>query len=212
VIGIFGGSFDPPHCGHQALARAGLARMHLDQVWVIPAVPVHRQLSGCADAKTRMRWLQAMFEGDARIRVIDWEIRRGRPTASIETLRDFRSHMPDTVPWLMLGADAWAGLPAWREYPAHLGLCNMAVFSRQGVAKTRIPDWLPIGIEQVKSCKSAGHVVFIEAELPEVSASGIRDACSLGLHLNGMIPDAIEAEVRQQYCGSDNQGAGFNRK
>jgi len=205
VIGIFGGSFDPPHSGHQALARAGLAVMHLDQVWVVPAVPVHRLLSGCADADMRMRWMQAMFEGDEQIRVLDWEIRRARPTASIETLREFRLHMPDTIPWLILGADAWAGLPAWREYPAHLGLCNIAVFARRGVELVSLPDWQPIDVDQIRAYTTPGHVAFVEADLPEVSASGIREACSQGLHLNGMIPDAIEAEVRQQYCTRDTR-------
>ncbi|HKI61693.1 MAG TPA: nicotinate (nicotinamide) nucleotide adenylyltransferase [Mariprofundaceae bacterium] len=206
MIGIFGGSFDPPHCGHQALVRAGLALLHLEQVWVVPALPVHRQLSGCADADTRLRWLQAMFAGDARIRAVDWEIRRARPTASVETLREFRLHMPDSIPWLMLGADAWAGLESWREYPEHLGLCNIAVFARQGVVTASLPDWRPVGIERAGDCESAGHVVFVETDLPEVSASGIRDACSLGLPLNGMIPGSIEAEVRQQYCTRVNGG------
>jgi len=203
MIGIFGGSFDPPHCGHQALARAGL--MHLDEVWVIPAQPVHRQLSGCADAGTRMHWLETMFSDDARIRVLDWEIRRDRPTPGVETLRDFTLHMQGTLPWLMLGADAWAGLPDWREYPAHLGLCNIAVFARHGVGRVEHRDWKKIGLEQMPSCSTPGHVAYVEAALPDVSASDIRAACLQGLPLQGLVPASILSGVRQQYGAQDNR-------
>ncbi|MDQ6996496.1 MAG: adenylyltransferase/cytidyltransferase family protein, partial [Mariprofundus sp.] len=87
-IGLFGGSFDPPHNGHKALVQAGLA-MGMDEIWVIPALPVHRQLSGFADAYTRFDWLRQMFAGEPHVQVVDWEISRQRPTAAIETLRQF---------------------------------------------------------------------------------------------------------------------------
>ncbi len=131
-IGLFGGSFDPPHNGHVALVQAGLNVLKLDEVWVIPALPVHRDLSGCADGKTRLRWLEMIFRSNCRVKVLDWEIRRERPTAMVETLREFADKLT-MVPWLMLGEDAWTGLADWQEYPAHQKLCNVAVFARQSV-------------------------------------------------------------------------------
>ena len=82
-IGLFGGSFDPPHMGHVSLVEAGLDVLGLDEVWVIPALPVHRKLSG------------------------------------------------------------------WHEYPTHLGLCNVAVFARQGVVKESAPvsGWKQVNMQ-----------------------------------------------------------------
>ncbi|MDX8407870.1 MAG: nicotinate-nicotinamide nucleotide adenylyltransferase [Mariprofundaceae bacterium] len=201
MIGIFGGSFDPPHCGHLALVRAGLDRLGLDEVWVLPAWPVHRQLSGCADADQRLRWLTAMFADEPRVRVLDREIRKGRPTPSIETLREFAAERTGEIPWLMLGADAWAGLPDWREYPAHRKLCNIVMFARQGSPMVDVPGWQRVGLKDASGCRTPGHVLRLDVNLPDVSATEIRAACSQGRIPDGMIPDIILADVKDLYGG-----------
>ncbi len=200
MIGIFGGSFDPPHCGHQALVYAGIERMGLDEVWVIPAMPVHRVLSGCADSGQRLHWLAMIFADEPKVRVLDREVQKGRPTASIETLREFADERPGEIPWLMLGADAWAGLPDWREYPAHLHLCNVAVFARQGSSVADVEGWQTVDVNDTTACDTPGHVLRLDVRLPDVSATGIRDACSRGQSLDGMIPDVIRAEVKALYA------------
>jgi len=199
VIGIFGGSFDPPHCGHLALVRAGLELLGLDEIWVLPAWPVHRELSGCADAEQRLRWLRTMFADEPRVRVLDREVRKGRPTPSIETLREFACEKPGEVPWLMLGSDVWAGLPHWREYPAHLDLCNIAMFARQGSPVVDVPGWQRVDAKEARACRMPGHVLRLDVNLPDVSATDIRVACSQGSIPDGMIPDAILAGVKDLY-------------
>jgi len=165
----------------------------------MPANPVHRSLSGAADGSMRYQWLQAIFSDDPRIRVVDWEIRRGCPTASIETLRQFAQEMPDETPWLMLGADTWAELPSWREYPEHLELCNIAVFARHGIDMAMLADWKNVDIDKAAGCRDAGHVVRVEVELPDISATTIRAACSRGVIPDGMIPNEIKAQVIDKY-------------
>ena len=207
-IGLFGGSFDPPHNGHQALALAGLA-MGLDEVWVIPALPVHRTLSGAASADTRLHWLKQMFSGQPGIRVVDWELKRARPTASVETLRQFRALHPKTVPWLMLGADAWAGLPGWHEYPAHQQLCNMAVFSRRGSAVETVcghPGWHTVSPDKWQTCNKAGHWCYIEAALPDISATELRHDAAQGSTLSGRVSELLREQIERAYRPTERTG------
>jgi nicotinate-nucleotide adenylyltransferase len=202
-IGLFGGSFDPPHLGHVALVEAGLDVLGIDEVWVIPALPVHRKLSGCADGATRLRWLQMIFEANSRVKVLDWEIRRERPTAMVETLREFADRQT-VVPWLMLGADTWANLAGWQEYPAHQGLCNVAVFARQGLDDKSVPGlsgWKQVGIQNWRRCKDGGHILYLPVELPDVSATALRRDIMQAEGLTDSIPPKIYIEVQKAYAG-----------
>ena len=201
-IGLFGGSFDPPHLGHHALVMAGLELLGLEEVWVIPALPVHRRLSGRADGERRLDWLERMFADEPRVRVWDAEIRRGRPTAMVETLRQFAAERA-VIPWLMLGADAWAGLPGWVEYPAHRGLCNLAVFARRGVSVEALlaPEgWRQVGLKECRQIERPGHLVFVPVELPEISATALRADLAAEARLADRIPATIRREVLQAYA------------
>ena len=202
-IGLFGGSFDPPHGGHAKLVQAGLD-MGLDEVWVIPALPVHRALSGLADAGMRRNWLKRMFSDQPRVQVLDWEIRRGRSTPAIETLRQFHHMYPHTIPWLMMGADAWAGLPTWREYPAHCELCNVLVFARSGTALETVcghDGWQQTDPDDWLNCRSPGRWAYVQADLPDISATGLRRDAGLGVTLQEHVPECIRPAVEAAYKG-----------
>jgi nicotinate-nucleotide adenylyltransferase len=178
--------------------------MGLDEVWVIPAMPVHRELSGCADGATRLRWLEMIFKADRRIRVLDWEIRRKRPTAMVETLREFADMQAAMTPWLMLGADAWASLADWREYPAHQELCNVAVFARQGMDKKSLPElsgWRQVAMKSWRSCEGSGHMLYIAVKLPDISATTLRRDIMKTEKLANSIPAAIYSGVQEAYGG-----------
>jgi len=209
-IGLFGGSFDPPHLAHVALVHAGL-ELGLDEVWVIPALPVHRVLSGNADGATRIRWLQQVFGNDARVKVLDWEVSQRHPTPMVDTLRRFNREYPETVPWLMLGSDAWQGLPSWREYPEHQSLCNVALFARRSMvdghgdigrkmkAAVAHDGWQQVSLSAWSDCQSAGHWCDLEALLPDISATQIREQAYLGLSLTDLVPKVLQSEIKKRY-------------
>jgi len=200
-VGLFGGSFDPPHLGHVALVEAGLA-MGLDQVYVIPALPVHRALSGLASGRMRFDWLVAMFADYPDVYVVDWEISRNQATPGIDTLRRFHGDYPHTIPWLMMGADAWAGLPAWREYPAHRELCNVAVFARRGMAVETVcghEAWQQVALDKALNCQAPGHWIYIQAELPAIAATDLRADASHGKALTGRVAETVRRQIEQAY-------------
>ena len=201
-IGLFGGTFDPPHNGHVALVEAALSEMGLDEVWILPAEPVHRSLSGHADGLTRLRWLQAIFEGIKGVQVVDWEVTQGRPVAAVETLKAFRKHNPGVTPWLMLGADAWMGLESWREYPLHCEYCNVVVFARSGLGVEQLPDhdeWKQVNEKQWQECKSPGHWCYMPVSLPAVAATDVRHDAEMGRELTGKVPEKVRTQIETSY-------------
>ncbi len=211
-IGLFGGSFDPPHLGHLALVQAGLDIMGLDEVWVIPAMPVHRVLSGYADGVMRLDWMERAFQHQSRVRVLDWEVQQEQATAMVDTLRQFKTRYPDTVPWLMLGSDAWDGLTSWHQYPAHQELCNIAVFARQGYsarhAQQPFEGWTSTTLQHWKSCMTAGHCCEIAVTLPDISATMIRKHAALGLSFADLVPKVLQSDIEKQYILKSVQNRG----
>lgn len=203
-IGLFGGTFDPPHNGHTALVEAALGKMELDEVWVIPAEPVHRELSGCADGNTRLNWLRDIFAGRKDVKVVSWEVSSGRPVATIETLRRFQQSYPDIVPWLMLGADAWSGIKSWHEYPQHQKLCNIAIFSRSGVGHlSHHHGWDQVSVCGWSACAAAGHYCEIPVSLPDVSATALRADAAQGVSLSGRVPEKVRRSIEAHYGSAD---------
>ena len=202
-IGLFGGSFDPPHLGHEALALAALQQLALDELWVIPAgVPVHRQLTPSVDAEKRYAWVAEMFASEPRIRVKSWEAACTAPVAAVDTLRRFREESGGNVPVWISGADSYASMSGWIGYPEHMQLCNVAVFSRAGEAAPRLhAGWKALTLRQwldAVQC-GAGHALVIDAELPDISATQVRTAAAAGASLNGLVNSRICEEVGQAY-------------
>jgi len=199
-IGLFGGSFDPPHIGHVALVQAAVRLLPLDELRVVPAgLPVHRELSGRSTSEQRLKWLQVVFAGLPGVSVWDWEVRREMPTSTAETLRYLASTDPEAQLLLLLGADAFAGMESWREYPLHRQLCDVAVFTRKGVARPQLAGWQEMAMDEWLAGHGTGRVIYLDADLPEISATGLRDELAEGAAAPAGLPDAIAAEVAAVY-------------
>jgi nicotinate-nucleotide adenylyltransferase len=202
-IGLFGGSFDPPHLGHEALVRAAIEQLGLDEVWVIPAgVPVHRTLSGHADARLRLKWVEEIFSNMAGLRVLDWEVDQSEPVPAITTLRKFSAQNPDIVPLWLTGADAFEGMCDWVDYPEHLKLCSVAVFERSchSVSIEGV-DWQQASVESwlQGEVNGSGYVIRLDAGLPDISATEIRGRVLKGESLEGLVNSRICKEVESRY-------------
>lgn len=201
-VGLFGGTFDPPHCGHEAVVQAGLA-LGLDEIWVVPANPVHRELSGGADGETRFLWLEKIFESESRVKVLDWEIKCQKPTPTVDTLRRIQADYPSVTPWLMLGADAWNGLESWQAYPAHVTMCSVMVFRRQGLRDEAFQahqNWQQVHSGCWSDYSQPGCCCFIDTDLPDVSATAIRSRAGKGCSLKGLVPSQICGDIENNYA------------
>jgi nicotinate-nucleotide adenylyltransferase len=202
-VGLFGGCFDPPHLGHEALVMAAIEQLGLDEVWVIPAgVPVHRILSGHADARLRLKWVEEVFSNMAGLHVLDWEVNQTEPVPAITTLRRFRAENPNLIPLWLTGADAFEGMCDWVDYPEHLKLCSVAVFERSHhCVPIKGVDWQQASVETWLSgeVNGPGYVIHLDARLPGISATEIRDRVLKGESLEGLVNSRICKEVESRY-------------
>ncbi|MEJ2206582.1 MAG: nicotinate (nicotinamide) nucleotide adenylyltransferase, partial [Gemmatimonadota bacterium] len=105
-IGLFGGTFDPPHIGHVTVARDVADALDLDMVLWIPAgVPPHKPGEEVSSAELRLEMAEAAADADRRFRVTDMELRREGPSFTVDTLRATRREHPDADLFLIVGAD-----------------------------------------------------------------------------------------------------------
>jgi nicotinate-nucleotide adenylyltransferase len=201
-IGLFGGSFDPPHIGHVALVEAALSVLQLSSVWVIPVgIPVHRTLSGRTTPALRLHWMQRIFAGQQRVEVLDWEVAREEPTPNIFSLRRFAATFPDKRVVQLMGADAFSGMDGWVDFPEHASLCDVAVFGRaRSDTSSPVRVFQPLALaEWLLQPAGVGHRVDVDVPLPDVSATAIRHMAAEGKSLTGKVPECVRREIEQAY-------------
>jgi nicotinate-nucleotide adenylyltransferase len=130
-IGLMGGTFDPVHVGHLAIAERARAELGLDEVVFVPAGrPWQKQ--AVAPAEDRCEMVRLAVAGRAGFRVSRIEVDRGGPTYTVDTLRELRAQEPGAEWWLIAGADSLAGLATWREPDEVARLARFAVVGRAG--------------------------------------------------------------------------------
>jgi nicotinate-nucleotide adenylyltransferase len=130
-IGLFGGTFDPPHLGHLLAASDAFEQLTLDRLVFIPnaAQPLKtgRRTASAAD---RLEMVRLACQGDARFEVDAIEVDRGGLSFTVDTLRAYRDRHPDAALFLLVGEDAARTLPSWREPAAILDLAELIVLTR----------------------------------------------------------------------------------
>jgi nicotinate-nucleotide adenylyltransferase len=127
-IALFGGSFDPPHRGHIAIVEQALKQLPLDRLIIMPAYLNPFKSQSYAPASLRLAWLHAIFDSFARVEVSDFEISKGRPVPTIETVRHFIGDM--TTFYVIIGADNLASLQQWKDFEALDAMVTWVIATR----------------------------------------------------------------------------------
>ncbi len=213
AVGIVGGTFDPIHAGHLAMAREAQRQLDLDQVLLIPAgAPWQRAPEATAQDRLAMARLAVGAAGP--IRVDDREVRRNRPTYTLDTLQELRAEL-GTAPtlWLILGADAFLNLPTWYHWEELFQYARIAVACRPGY-DLRSKDMAPalrqrleggLGLGKLGTDPKKGSVpnlpnpnppsgpsiALLDIPLLDISSTGIRNA----LHHHQPVGDLLPASV-----------------
>ena len=132
TIGIYGGTFNPPHLGHIQAAKAAVETLGLDQLLVIPdRIAPHKELpEGSASPEQRLQMLQLALEGEKGITVSDLELRREGKSYTYETVQQLRAMYPDAKFFLLLGSDMFLSLEHWKNPEQILAEVAVAVFCR----------------------------------------------------------------------------------
>ncbi|MBA1248192.1 nicotinate-nucleotide adenylyltransferase [Pseudomonas luteola] len=196
-IGLFGGTFDPIHIGHLRSALEVAEQLGLDELRLIPgARPPHRNAPQVS-AQQRLEMVRLAVEGVEYLRVDDIEFRRERPSYTIETLEALRRDMgPHVQLLLMLGWDAFCGLPGWHRWTELLDHCHILVLQRPD-ADSEPPQAL---CDLIAACTQsdpqalsgpAGQITYIWQTPLAVSATQIRGLLAAGKSVRFLVPDAV---------------------
>ena len=114
TIAIFGGSFDPPHKGHQLIVEKAIENLQIDRLFVVPAYLNPFKTSSLADAPTRLSWCHTLFDSIDRVKVDEYEIKEGKSTVTSQSVKHFNQEY--NVKYLIIGSDNLSTLKKWHEF------------------------------------------------------------------------------------------------
>ncbi len=190
-IGLFGGSFDPVHVGHLAMAEQALHQAGLDEVWFLPAASApHKPEKALASFQARFDMLQLATAGHDRFKICTIEKELPVPNFTINTLRALASNHPGNQWYFILGGDMLADLPHWREPGQIVDLAGLVSMARPGAATITADD-----LRQ----KIGKPVRLLRLEGPEleVSSRWIRSSLASGGSVRYLVPRAVERYIQE---------------
>ena len=192
-IGLFGGTFDPPHVGHLALAEWARESLRLDRVLFVPAGrPPHKGRARLSAVAHRLAMTRLAVRDNPAFTVSSLEARRDGPSFTVDTLRALRRREPRARVFLLMGADSLEEFPTWRDPEAILAFATLVVAPRPGAspAPGRVP-WR--GTPEAGSRRLAGarRIAWLGCPVLDVSSSAIRARLRSGRTARYLVPDAV---------------------
>ncbi len=194
-IGIYGGTFSPPHNGHVSAAKAFMEQMWLDLLYVIPAgIPPHKEMECEVSAPHRLEMCRLAFSGIEGVYVSDLEMRRQGRSYTVDTLRELSGE--DRRLFLLCGTDMMLTLDSWREPEEIFRLCYPVYIRRDNDRSLDAPI-----IQKIADYQNAyGKVVRkILTEPLELSSHQVRQTLQSGASIRGMVPAAVETYIRDNH-------------
>jgi nicotinate-nucleotide adenylyltransferase len=181
-LGIFGGSFDPPHVGHLLVVADAFDALRLDRLVVVPAaVQPLKAAQPVAAAEHRLAMVRLLVGGDPHFSVDPIEIQRDGLSYTVDTLAAFAERYPQAERFFLVGMDVLASFGRWREPEKVLRLATLTVMQRQGETGS-----VPSGAARV------------ETRRVDVSSTEIRERVRTGRTIRGFVPEAVEAYIAEQ--------------
>lgn len=199
---IYGGTFDPFHNGHLAIARLASVALSTTVTLVPAADPPHRPPPG-ANALQRLAMLEAAVAADAGLRVDRRELERPGPSYTVDTLQALRDELgPDAPLALLVGADSFLGLPGWHQWERLFELAHVVVADRPGSLLGQLPPALEVmaaarwteNPAQLRVAP-AGKVLRLHQPLQSESASEVRRRIASGQPWSSLVPPSVAAFI-----------------
>lgn len=180
---IFGGSFDPVHIGHLALAREVCDRGLACEVWfmVSPQNP-HKTDMRLTPEEVRLRMVQLATAGDSRLKACDFEFSLPRPSYTVHTLEALRCAYPSREFILLIGADNWENFHKWYRWEDILAHHRIIVYPRGSEEQPSLPQ----------------RVQWLRSALYDVSSTQVREAVAAGIDASAMLAPQVYEYIREQ--------------
>ena len=209
-IGIFGGTFDPIHYGHLRTALELKALLDLAAVHFVPcANPPHRTMP-MTDGRLRLRMVEAAIRGEPGFVADDRELRRAGVSYTIETLQSFRAELPGRSLCLLLGMDAFLGLPEWHRWQELTSLAHIVVAHRPG---WEAPTTGVLGaLRKERGAKNvtelaalpAGRIHVQPVTQLEISSTDLRDSLRARRDPKFLVPDSVRGIILDTECYAES--------
>jgi nicotinate-nucleotide adenylyltransferase len=186
-VGVFGGTFDPPHLGHLIVARDAAAALALDRMLlVVAARPPHKPEGAHSPARLRLEMLRAALDGDPVLVASDLELERPGPSYTIDTVREVAGAHPRAELFLLLGADQWRELGGWKE-PRELGRrATLAVMARDGEDPAAVDPGIGVACRPVPVTRI------------DLSSSQVRARVREGRSIRYLVPEAVRDIIERE--------------
>ncbi len=192
-LGIFGGTFDPPHVGHLILAMEAYDQLNLDRVlWVLAPNPPHKVGKKISPVEIRIEMVQAAIDEDEKFEFSRVDVDRPGPHYVLDTMRILRQQKPNAELVFLMGGDSLHDLPAWHEPDLFIQACDkLGVMWRPGEV---------ISMTELEKCfpNISAKVEFIEAPLLEISSNQIRLLVSTGKPYRYYLPIDVYAIIQNR--------------
>ncbi len=199
-IGVVGGTFDPIHLGHLAVAKAALACGGLDRVYLVPSArPPHRRPAQ-ASADDRLAMARLAAAGLDHVQVSDAELGRPGPSYTVDTLSELRAQHPGAELFLVLGWDAAREIAKWHQPERVLELARVLVLNRTGLAPPSEADLRAAGLDPER-------VLVCAQEMPDIKATRVRKVIADGGSLDGLLAPGVADYISKRglYRGRDRE-------
>ncbi len=189
-IGLFGGTFDPIHTGHIALAKQVLAQFELDKIIFIPAGnPPHKSTKHVTDKEHRFRMVQLATENEPSFSVSDFELLSNKPNYSYLTISHFKEQFAGDEIFFIVGGDSFRDFPDWKNYKTLLTLCTFIVVSRPEIAPAQY-------FEKFSGDETPPRVFFLENFSFPVSSTNIRKSLQKGMDVSLQLPPFVAEYIK----------------
>lgn len=188
-VGLYGGTFSPPHTAHVRAAKLFCREADLQLLYVMPAgIPPHKTQDRWGKADMRFEMARIAFDGVGT--VSDYEIKKEGRSYTVETLRYLREKHPDDRLYMLVGEDMFFSLDTWKDPDVIMSICTVVAMRREN---TLLCEMESRAFEYEK--KYGANIIIIEADPIEVSSSLIRERIERGDSIEGIVPDGVRKYI-----------------
>ena len=205
LIGILGGTFDPIHYGHLRPALDIMQQVGLAEVRFIPNhIPPHRELPVLSNQQ-RAELVELAISDTPGFVLDERELCRSGPSYMADTLQSLKDEFPEDSLCLIMGVDAFNGLPQWHRWQSILGLCHIVISTRPGAELASFASQAPFAecfssTPQSLLQRPAGQILLQSVTQLDISASQIRRYLSLGQSTQYLLPETVRDKLEQAYA------------
>ena len=190
-VGVFGGSFDPVHNAHVALARRALIELALDELIWLPAGQPWQKLRRLAPAADREAMVRLAIESEPRFTLSRIEIERQGPSYTVDAVRTLRAQRPDADWHLVIGQDQYARFHTWHEWQTLLNMVTLAIANRPDAALAADPHVLRVAHEA------------IALPMMDISSTDIRARVAARQGIADLVPRAVARYIARHHLYRD---------